>query len=450
MSVALRWWWVLSLAACNGANGHASKDASAGGDAPRDGASDGGFDASFDAPWDAAADGPHTCSGCGSITVTVYGDGTVGQLGATVAGIDVWFVWPDLTTSKVTTDSSGVAIGTGPDGTDVMVVRQEATQHWSLSAYEGVLAGDALTDGYSAPAASTTTAANVSVSYPAVGGTNHYQLRASCMSSTANGSTTTQVIAPVVCSESGSATIAALALDASNNPLGYSVATGIDYSAHDGAGNGVTLPAFQALPSVTVTFTNLAAQDSLFANVRYTLGSDPTLLAYAQGTNGGTSATQAATATIVPAGDHTSIDAYITFSGITVNSVNVVRKLASRVSATTIDTSNMVHPAWNGHYDYPSDSVVWTESAVGLDATTVTGYMTWTTPSSNQVHLSFMGPRGATTSLRAPRFPAALTQLAYIPDQVAGGLTLSSYVGKTYHDVLVGQTSGADMWWTTP
>jgi len=443
MSVA-RWCLIAATAACSGGGGNAAKDARS-----SDAHGDGAFDASFDAPWDAAIDAALVCTSCGPITVTVYGDGTVGQVGQTVAGVDVWFIWPDQTATKVVSDANGVAVGTGPDGTEVLVVRHEAQTQWKLSAYEGLLAGDAITDHYSPPPDPTTPAASVYVSHATVANALNYAVRGSCGAGTTS-SATTQVISPVACGQFGSASIAAVAYDSSNTPLAYSVATGIDYAAHDGSGNGITLPAFQPLPSVTVNVTNVTESTSFQFDVRYTLGSDSTMLGLATAYTGGINATEMATAPIVPVGDHTSLHGYINLT-TSLSYLEVVQQLATRASTLNIDMTNSVHPAKNGHYDTATSSMVWTEAAGGVDATTVTGYAVWTSFASNQVHLTFMAPHGATTSLPLPTIPAALSQLAVIPDQVSGaGVQLSRYVGKSYHDGLIGQTAGADQWLADP
>jgi hypothetical protein len=403
-------------------------------------------EAAADAPLDGPPDAP-PCIACGPMTVTVYGDGNVGTIAQPTAGIDVYFVRPDGYAVKVSTGADGVATTSSPAGTTIIVLRKQTSMRWYLEAYEGLLIGDSIVDGptsYDVPA--NTFVSTEYFTIPTFNDATLYYLRASCTSGDQR-STSPMIANAVMCSAYTSAAAIVYATD-SQGRLGYTSITNVDYTTHQGSGSPIAMPAFQPGGTMSTNFTNLPTTANNYLEVVSftTLGSDRfTHFGYADLYGGGSGATKTVSGPFVPFGDHTHVVATISRTGF--GPIRYTQDIASLALTVPVDASTLPHPVSQAGYDGPSDTIVWTEDATaGVNATSVLGGITWTTFSGISVGFGVHASRTG-SSLAMPKLPSDLSQIAYIANQVQfSGVELHTYVGKTYHDELVGQIGSAPLW----
>ncbi|HUJ62738.1 MAG TPA: hypothetical protein VLX92_29750 [Kofleriaceae bacterium] len=430
---------LLVVAACHHGN-PATPDASGGQDATA-------VDAAQDATTDSAG-----CVSCGAITVTVYGGVIVGRSGTLLANIPVYFVWPDQTTHEVTTGSDGVATAVAPDDTEVVIVYEQSSTAYAFDVYEGLLVGDSFVEGDPDPPGSGTVQATPYFTCPAWNDATTCIVRASCTGGTQGPPGAGLPADALGCAQFDAANAVAYATDSQGN-MGYASLTGIDYATANGAANPVVFPAFQPAGTLGVTVTGLpaAGNKDLELDGRYTIGSDPTILGSIDVSGGGASTTQSVTGAIPPFGDHTSILAHVTLESTSYSRIDYTQHLAQLVTTAPIDATQMVHPAFDSHWDSVKAVVSWLEdTAIGTDPTTVTASIAWMTSNGYSVGMAIYAPHSTTSSIAIPKLPADYSQMATPLQVLVQQVTLQSFVGKTYHDGLVGQTGDAPLWETYP
>jgi hypothetical protein len=228
--------------------------------------------------------------------------------------------------------------------------------------------------------------------------------------------------------------------------LGYSSLVGLDLSTLP----PVVFPAFQPASEITATFENLAPGTSSAELVAsYTRGNDPTRFGFVDVTAAVSGGSSMVTSPIVPFGDTTNVTAHLTISGF--DPVDYTQQIAQLTPTVAIDAATMLHPATAGSFDPASGVVAWSEGSAGVDTpASVTTELSWQTSASINVFLTFTAPHGTTTSMAVPQLPEGLGSLAPGPAGVLYRASdVRSYVGKTYHDALVGHTDGAAQWHTT-
>ena len=427
------------LAACHGHSSQMSGDGGA--DGPgivADGAADGAPDAG--------------CTGCGPIQMTVYGENFGVDEGKTLSGIDVYFTAPDQTVQKVTTGPDGIALASAPPGTSVLVVRHPTQSSWELSLYAGLQPGDAITDGVvsvTPPGPDMQSGATIYFSFPAFNDATSYYLRASCGGFLNNYTGDPIPWMPLQCPQYGSAVALVYATDSQGN-LGYTTLANVDYNVHNGAANPVTMPAWQPGATLTTSFVNLPmVSTNLELQTQYKLANDPTIFWNTDTYGGGPGPTQVMSVPVVPYGDHTRFSAQLQEAGH--NIVFYLHEVDQAATTEQVDVGTMIHPVTAGHYDPATDSLVWTASSTGVNPSIIMGGIGWRDLSGDNVAYSFYVPGGTTASLPIPKLPSALSQLAYVPSAISAfEIRMRSYVGKTYHDGLVGQVAGAVEWDTAP
>jgi hypothetical protein len=394
---------------------------------------------------DAAADALDA-SPRGTITVTVYGDGQDRNPGVLVPGADVYFVEPDNTTTKIVTGSDGVATAQEPDHTTVWVVHRDGTNNFAIETYEGVQIGDSIIGGNPTPLGPDTFAGTAYVGFPSFSDATLYNMTLSCTTGPTSGGSSTIAESFLACTQETAANALVWATDSMGN-LGYTSATGVDLTAHTSAGSALALPTFQPGATITVTFTNLPSsmgESSAELAARYTYGTDPTFLQDVELRPGTLTDTMTASAPIAPFGDHTRVLGLV-FIGRSAYAYNYDGAVAGLQSSVTIDASAMVHPANMWQYDTASSSVTWMQQAIGVDPTVVQSTINWNT--NGLVEWYLMAPYSGGPSLALPAFPSDLASLMSSPSQAGfEQVNLTSYAGKTYHDVLVGQAGDAPSW----
>src|SRR5438552_738586 len=66
----------------------------------------------------------------GTMTATVYGEGVFQPQGMPLAGVFVYFVEPDQTSTEIITGSDGVATMQAPDNTAVWIIRRRGSTNY--------------------------------------------------------------------------------------------------------------------------------------------------------------------------------------------------------------------------------------------------------------------------------------------------------------------------------
>ena len=398
----------------------------------------GGSDAT--ASPDGALDAPR-----GTITVTVYGDGVDRGPGEIVPGADVYLVAPDGTTTHVTTDANGVATAQEPDDTTVWIVHQSISSSFSIETYEGVQIGDSIVGGDPVAPGSDTAVGTAYIAFPSFSDATVYKLALSCTSG-ASGNSSPLSKPFVACAQEMAANAIVWATDSMGN-LGYTSASGVDLTAHTTAATALALPAFQPAASLGVTFTNLPFQlgessSDMFA--RYTNGTDPTNLQVIELAEDTLTDTMTSSAPIAPFGDHTRVSGLV-YVGAHGYALDYDGTTPALVSSVTIDASTMVHPAKTWSYDAGTSSITWTQLTIGVDPSVVQSSLSWNSDPFVSWHLT--APYSGGPSLALPAFPSDLSSLTRAPSDAAfKQVDLTSYAGKTYHDILLGQADGAPSW----
>jgi hypothetical protein len=427
---------VLLLAGCHG--GHpATSDAAE---------PDGGADAPT-APDALDAPAPPD-SARGTMTVTVYGDGADRGQGMPAPGADVFFVAPDQSATEVTTGADGIATAIEPDNTTVWILHHDGTDAYRVETYEGVQIGDSIIGGDPDAPGPDTFIGGAYFAFPTYADATLYHLELSCDPSGTASSSSPIEGSVVMCPQLTAADAIVWATDSQGN-LGYTSATGVDLTAHMSAASALALPAFQPGATIGVTFTNLPAsmgESHADLDARYTAGTDPTILQQVQLHEDTLTDTMTASGAIAPFGDHTRVigQVYIERSAYAYTYDGTEAQLDANV---TIDASAIVHPSKGLVYDSATSSLTWTQQAVGVDPTVVFAISTWRT-TSDSVEWYVTAPYSGSPSLALPTPPSALASLISSMPTPAGSmqLDLTSYAGKVYHDVLVGQTDGAPSW----
>ena len=388
---------------------------------------------------DGAPDAPR-----GTITVTVYGDNVDRGPGELVPGADVYFVAPDGMTTHVTTGVDGIATAQEPDNTTVWIAHHNSSAY-AIETYEGVQVGDSIIGGDPVAPGPDTDVGTAYIAFPSFSDATAYKLALSCTSGT-TGSSSPLSNAFVGCAQEMAANAIVWATDSMGN-LGYTSATGVDLTAHTSAGTALALPAFQPGASLGVTFTNLPFQlgeSSADIFARYTYGTDPTNLQVIELAEDTLTDTMTSSAPIAPFGDHTRVNGLV-YIGANAYALNYDGTTPALVSSVTIDASTMVHPAKTWTYDSVTNSVTWTQLAIGVNPTVVRSTLNWN--NSPSVNWYVTAPYSGSPSLALPAFPTELISLTYPPkDATFKQVDLTSYAGKTYHDILVGQAGGAPSW----
>ena len=390
---------------------------------------------------DAAADAGNAVTR-GTITVTVYADGVDGNPGAPLAGAHVYFVEPDNTTTTVLTGADGVATAQKPDNTTVWVVHRHGTTNFAIDTYEGLKIGDSIIDGAPIPPGPNTVVGTAYVAFPSFSDATLYNLSLSCTSGTA-ASLSPIAESFVACPQKMTANALMWATDSTGH-LGYTSATDVDLTAHTSAGTAVVLPAFQPGATITVTLTNLPfsmgeSQADLY--VQYTKGTDPTIVQDVELREGTLTDTMTGSAPIVPFGDRTRVVGVVNI-GRNTYAYNYDATTAALLSDVTIDANTMVHPASTWQYDAVTNSVTWSQLVSGVDPTVVRSVINW-----GSVDWYLTAPYSGSPSLALPAFPSDLASLMSNPSNAAfKQINLTSYGGKVYHDVLVGNLGGAPSW----
>jgi hypothetical protein len=384
----------------------------------------------------------------GPITVTVYGDGQDRNPGVLVPGASVYFVEPDQTVTNITTGTDGVATAQEPDNTTVWIVHHDSTSSYYIETYEGLLIGDSIIGGDPKPLGANTVVGNAYVAFPSFSDATSYKLAVSCVGGYTPSSSSPIAPSFVACPQEMSANAIVWATDSTGN-LGYTMATGVDLTAHTSASTALTLPAFQAGSTIGVTFTNLPSsmgESDADIYVRHTSGTDPTILQNVELRESTLTGTMTASDVIAPVGDQTRVQGIVNI-GAYEYGYNYDVTVPGVQSSVTIDASTMVHPviAHTWQYDSASRSITWTQHAFGVDPTVVQSGMSWNLGPS--VAWRLIAPYEGAPSLTLPPFPPALAGLMLSPsDAVYKQVDLTSYAGKTYHDVVVGQAAGAASW----
>jgi hypothetical protein len=295
---------------------------------------------------------------------------------------------------------------------------------------------------------SNTIAGTEYVAFPSFNDATQYGIALSCVAGpgTTGGSPTPEYFLP--CPQEMTANAIVWATDSMGN-FGYTTATGVDLTAHTTAATALSLPAMQPGATIGVTFTNLPSvlgesDADLYAS--YTRGADPAVLQQVTLHEGTLTDTMTASASIAPFGDqtHLSGNVFISRSAYEYNYTATVAGLQSNV---TIDASQMVHPSSAWSYDSASKSINWIELAVGADPTVVQSSLS--TNLGPSVAWRLTAPYPGAPSLSIPPIPSDLASLIPAPaDAPFKEIDLTSYVGKTYHDAIVGNVAGAATWRT--
>lgn len=379
----------------------------------------------------------------GPITVTVYGDGVDANRGVPVGGVNVYFVEPDQTVTDIVTGIDGVATTLAANDTTVWVVHHEGSSYF-IETFEGARIGDSITAGDPTPMGPDTIAGQVYVAFPTFGDASTYQLRISC-------TTPTNTSAPVgvsflPCAQELAANAIVTASDSAGH-LGYTTASAIDLTAHTSSGTAISLPAFQAGSTIGVSFTNLPStlgESTTDLYVRYRRGTDPLPMQEITLSGGTLTDTMMLSGAIAPVGDQTQLIGQVHVGG-SAYTYDLNAAASSQVASISIDASQMVHPGSVLQVDIASSSLTWTSEAFGVDPTVVSASLSWNVGSSVAWHL--VAPYAGSPTLALPAAPPALASVIPAPaDAGFKQLDLTSYAGKTYHDALVGQTSGATSW----
>lgn len=401
---------------------------------------------SGDAPFDSNA-----CGSCGPITVTLYsyGQSPPGPL----VGADVYFIAPDHTYQEILTGSDGKAIATTPDGTEVMVDFKYPNSGRYLDVYPDLHVGDSLVIGDPNQPISTTNGAAIYIDYPTFNDATVYSAVAECT----NGRTDTSANPIVVgtflpCAAYQAAGIVITATDSQGN-LGYTSISNIDFSTQNGPNNHVVMPAFQPAGTITTNLTNLpAVSTSDDVKTWFTLGNDPNDHAhfgYTDLSGGSAGTVVTTTANTAVFGDTTHTSATISISGFA--GLLYEATASQLLSTVTIDGSTMPHPpiAQSGTYTAATQTVSWMEDAtIGQPATIVTAGVHWQTGNA-AVSMGWRAPGGAPLTL--PTLPSGLSAISYHPNTVVfGGVTMQTFIGKTFHDAELYDTAGAPAWLTGP
>ena len=382
----------------------------------------------------------------GTITVTVYGDGLDRDPGVPVPGATVYFVSPDNTSTSVITGSDGVATAQEPNNTTVWVIHHDGTNNYDLETFEGVQIGDSITSGNPTPPGPDTFAGTAYVAFPSFSDATLYHLTISC--TTGPTSTSASVFAQnfFPCPQEMTANALVWATDSMGN-LGYTSATGIDLTAHASAATELALPAFQPGATISINFTNLPSamgESSADLYARYTSGTDPTFLQDVELREDTLTDTMTASSPIAPFGDHTRVLGLVNIGG-TAYAYHYDGTTAGLSSSVTLDASTMVHPASTGQYDSATKTLSWQQQAFGVDPTVVRATLGWN-DSGTAVGWYITAPYSGSPSLGLPAFPSDLPS-ALLPSQIGfRQVDLTSYAGKAYHDILVGQADGAPSW----
>jgi hypothetical protein len=382
----------------------------------------------------------------GPITVTVYGDGLDRNQGVLVPGADVYFVEPDQTTTRVITGTDGVATAVLPNNTTVWVVHRDGSTSYFIDTLEGAQIGDSIVVGNPTPLGANTVIGAAYVAFPSFRDTTHYDLVLSCVGGPTPGSTSPIAPSFVACPQEMTANALVWATDSAGN-LGYTSATGVDLTAHTSAGTALALPAFQPGATIGVTVTNLPAslgESSAQLRALYMMGTDPTPTQNIELREDTLTDTMTASAQIAPFGDHTRVFGQV-YLGANEYVLDYDSSAAGLASDVTIDASMMVHPVRTAHYDAATSSTIWSQLAIGVDPTVVQTGLSWNT--SVSVAWRLTAPYPGAPLLTFPAFPSEIASL--IPSSSptgGGGVYVTSYAGKTYHDALVGQTAGAASW----
>lgn len=415
-------------AACHGGNPATTDASSPGGDAPPM------IDAAIDAI-------PR-----GTITVTVYGTGVDRNPGVPVPGATVDFVEPDQTTTTITTGNDGIATAQVPDNTTIWIAHHNGSSIYAIETYEGARIGDSIVGGNPTPLGPDQFAGAAYIAYPQFSDATSYTLVLSCTSGYTPNIPSPWAQNFYACPQEMTANAIVWATDSMGN-LGYTSATGVDLTAHGTAGTAVALPAFQPGATVGVTFTNLpAALGETNADIyaRYTMGADPIALQQVHLYEGTLTDTMTASTAIAPFGDRTRVFGSV-YIAANAYEYNVDTTFAGLSSSVTIDASMMVHPAKTWQYDAPTNRVTWDQLGFGVDPTIVYSVMDWNAPTGIGWYL--VAPYSGNPALPLPTPPADLATVLPSPsDALARQVDMYSYAGKTYHDALLGQVSGASSW----
>lgn len=427
-AVAVVW----ALGACHGSGGPAIGDASH--DAPT----------AQDAPTDMRT---IDAAELGPITVTVYGDGVDHQQANPVPGVDVYFVEPGDVVTKLITGMDGVAVAQVHNNTTVWVVHRDGSTGYFIETFEGAQVGDSLVSGNPTPLGPNTIVGTEYIARPSFGDATLYHMALSCTSGTqTSGNPISDGF--VACAQQGAANAIVWATDSSGN-LGYTTATGIDLDAHTSSGTALSMPAFQAGAMLGVTFTNLPSamgESTAQMHVRYSMGTDPIALQEVEIDEGTLTDTMTRSTAIAPFGDQTHVYGQVTIAA-NAYEYNYDVTTAALLSSVTIDASTMVHPAKTWHYDSATNSITWTQDPFGVDPTILRSYVFLNNGQS--LTWSLFAPYSGGPSLPTPTIPADLATLVPSPqDATSAQLDITSYVGKSYHDALVGHTAGAASWHT--
>lgn len=418
------------VAACHG--GQAAKSDAAGG-------------AGGDAMRDAARDVPDA-SDRGPITVTAYGDGIVGQAGTPAAGVNVYFVEPNGAVTNVVTGTDGVATALEPNNTTAWVVYRESSSNYYIDTFEAARIGDSMIVGDPTPQGPNTIAGQAYVAFGTFHDATSYMVHLSCTTGSPTSSSPIGV-SYVACPQEMAANAVVTAIDSGGN-LAYTSATGVDLTAHSSSGTALALPAFQAGSTIAVTFTNLPSvmgesDADLYAT--YRSGSDPLPLQDVQLHEGTLTDTMTSAVAIAPVGDQTQVRGNV-YIGRSAYEYTYNATTAGQLANVTIDASSMVHPVRTPQVDGVTMSLYWTQDTFGTDPTILRPYFAWNTGASVSWRLN--APYAGGPLLALPTPPTAISGILGSPSDGFRQLDVLSYPGKTYHDVINNQVTGAASWYT--
>ena len=381
----------------------------------------------------------------GPITARVYGDGVDFPAGMPLAGAEVFFVEPDGTVTDVVTGLDGIATVIAPDNTTLWILHRDSSTIDFIETYEGAQIGDSLIGGDPTPPATDIVGGEEYFAFSALDGATPYYLTMSC--STGSPGSTSPIWANFVpCPQETTANAVLTGTDISGN-FEYTSASAIDLTAHTSPSTALTLPQFRPGATIGVTFTNLPSslgESQAALRAIYRSGADPTALQNVQVNESTSSDTMSASVSIAPVGDQTEVYGTVDV-GRSAYAYTYDATMAGQQTSVMIDASTMVHPAKTWQYDAGTTSITWTQDAFGVDPTVVSSSLSWN--AGPQVTWRVMAPYAGSAKLALPSIPPALADVIPSPsDAVFKQIDLTSYAGKSYHDVLVRQAGNATSW----